>query len=53
MARQAEAFARALRGGEREGADGGDAVAALSVAELAASALSSGTQARARVPVRG
>jgi myo-inositol 2-dehydrogenase/D-chiro-inositol 1-dehydrogenase len=53
MQRQAEAFARAIRGGEREGADGADAVAALSVAELAAAALSSGSQARARVPVRG
>jgi myo-inositol 2-dehydrogenase/D-chiro-inositol 1-dehydrogenase len=53
MARQAEAFARTLRGGEREGADGADAVAALSVAELAASSLSSGAPARARVAVRG
>lgn len=53
MQRQAESFARALRGGEREGADGADAVAALSVAELAAAALTSGSLARARVPVRG
>jgi myo-inositol 2-dehydrogenase/D-chiro-inositol 1-dehydrogenase len=53
MKRQAEAFARAIRGGEREGADGADAVAALGVAELAAASLASGTQARARVAVRG
>ena len=36
MRRQAEAFARAVRGGEREGAGGADAVAALTVAEMAA-----------------
>jgi len=53
MERQAEAFARAIRGGEREGADGADALAALSVAELAAASLASGSQTRARVPVQG
>jgi myo-inositol 2-dehydrogenase/D-chiro-inositol 1-dehydrogenase len=53
MKRQAEAFARAVRGGEREGADGADAFAALSVAELAAASLSSGSQMRARVAVSG
>ncbi len=51
MKRQAEAFARALRGGEREGADGADAFAALSAAELAAAALAGGSQVRARVAV--
>src|SRR5437588_6161363 len=51
MARQAEAFARAVRGGEREGAGGADAVAALTVAELAAASLSTGMQTRARVAV--
>jgi myo-inositol 2-dehydrogenase / D-chiro-inositol 1-dehydrogenase len=51
MKRQAEAFARAVRGGEREGADGADAVAALSAAELAAASLSDGVQMRARVAV--
>jgi myo-inositol 2-dehydrogenase / D-chiro-inositol 1-dehydrogenase len=51
MKRQAEAFARAVRGGEREGADGVDAVAASSVAELASLSLSSGAQMRARVAV--
>jgi myo-inositol 2-dehydrogenase/D-chiro-inositol 1-dehydrogenase len=53
MVRQAEAFAAAVRGGEREGADGDDASAALSAAELAAESLSLGTQVRARVAVRG
>jgi myo-inositol 2-dehydrogenase / D-chiro-inositol 1-dehydrogenase len=53
MARQAEAFARAVRGGERDGADGTDAFAALTVAELAAAALSSGEPARASVPMAG
>jgi myo-inositol 2-dehydrogenase/D-chiro-inositol 1-dehydrogenase len=53
MKRQAEAFARAVRGGAREGADGADAVAALSVAELAAASLSGGVQVRARVAVGG
>jgi predicted dehydrogenase len=51
--RQAEAFARAIQGGEREGADGADAFAALSAAELAAAALAAGSQARARVAVQG
>jgi len=53
MKRQAEAFARAARGGEREGAGGADAFAALSVAELAAASLANGSQARAPVAVQG
>jgi myo-inositol 2-dehydrogenase / D-chiro-inositol 1-dehydrogenase len=53
MKRQAEAFARAVRGGEREGADGADAYAALSAAELAAAALASGSQVHAPVAVQG
>lgn len=53
MKRQAEAFARAVRGGEREGADGADAFAALSAAELAAASLASGSQVHARVAVQG
>jgi myo-inositol 2-dehydrogenase / D-chiro-inositol 1-dehydrogenase len=53
MRLQAEAFARAVRGGEREGAGGADAVAALSAAELAAAALSGGVQVRAPIPVGG
>jgi myo-inositol 2-dehydrogenase/D-chiro-inositol 1-dehydrogenase len=53
MGRQAAAFARAVRGGEREGADGADAFAALSVAELAAASLSGGSQVRAPVAVSG
>jgi myo-inositol 2-dehydrogenase/D-chiro-inositol 1-dehydrogenase len=53
MARQAEAFAQAVRGGERDGADGTDAVAALTVAELAAASLSSGAPPRPSVPVAG
>src|SRR5690242_15612599 len=44
MQRQAEAFARAVRGGVRVGADGADAHAALKTAELAAAALSGGAQ---------
>jgi myo-inositol 2-dehydrogenase/D-chiro-inositol 1-dehydrogenase len=51
MKRQAEAFARAVRGGEREGAGGADAVAALSAAELAAASLSGGVQVRAQARV--
>jgi myo-inositol 2-dehydrogenase / D-chiro-inositol 1-dehydrogenase len=39
MRRQAEAFARAVRGGECEGAQGSDAVAALSVAGMCARSL--------------
>jgi myo-inositol 2-dehydrogenase/D-chiro-inositol 1-dehydrogenase len=39
MRRQAEAFARAVRGGPLEGAGGADAVAALTVAEMAAESL--------------
>lgn len=46
MRRQAEAFARTVRGAEREAADGTDAVAALTVAEMAAESLA---QAGARV----
>lgn len=42
MRRQAEAFARAVRGEEAEGADGDDAVAALTVAEMAAESLAAG-----------
>jgi predicted dehydrogenase len=54
MLRQAEAFARALRGGEREGAGGADACAALTVAELAAASLAAGgTPMRAPVAVAG
>jgi myo-inositol 2-dehydrogenase/D-chiro-inositol 1-dehydrogenase len=54
MQRQAEAFAWAIRGGEREGADGADAFAALSAAELAAASLAGGSQqVRARVAVQG
>jgi myo-inositol 2-dehydrogenase / D-chiro-inositol 1-dehydrogenase len=53
MKRQAEAFARAIRGGEQEGADGADAFAALSAAELAAVSLAGGSQVRARVAVQG
>ncbi len=47
MQRQAEAFARALRGSACEGAQGEDAVAALTVAALAAESLTAGDQ---RVP---
>lgn len=42
MLRQAEAFARAVRGEPQEGAGGADAVAALQVAELAAESLCGG-----------
>jgi myo-inositol 2-dehydrogenase / D-chiro-inositol 1-dehydrogenase len=42
MRRQAEAFARAVRGGDLEGAGGADAVAALTVAGLAAESLGAG-----------
>jgi myo-inositol 2-dehydrogenase / D-chiro-inositol 1-dehydrogenase len=47
MRAQAEAFARAVRGGPREGAGGDDAVAALSVAAQVAESLAGGA---ARVP---
>lgn len=47
MQRQAEAFARAVRGAECEGAQGPDAVAALTVAALAARSLAAAGQ---RVP---
>jgi myo-inositol 2-dehydrogenase / D-chiro-inositol 1-dehydrogenase len=53
MARQAEAFARAVRGGELEGAGGADAFAALSAAEMAAASLSGSSVARAGVAVSG
>ena len=54
MQRQAEAFARAIRGGEREGADAADACAALTVAELAAASLAAGgAPMRVPVPVAG
>ena len=47
MRRQAEAFARATRTGESEGAGGTDAVAALTVAEMAAQSLTAhGAQIR-------
>jgi myo-inositol 2-dehydrogenase/D-chiro-inositol 1-dehydrogenase len=47
MRRQAEAFARAVRGEELEGAAGADAVTALTVAEMAAESLAAGgTQVR-------
>ena len=49
MQRQAEAFARAVRGEPREGAGGADAVAALTVAEMAAESL---THGGARVAAR-
>jgi myo-inositol 2-dehydrogenase/D-chiro-inositol 1-dehydrogenase len=42
MRRQAEAFASAVRGEEFEGAGGADAVAALTVAEMAAESLAAG-----------
>jgi predicted dehydrogenase len=42
MRRQAEAFARAVRGGAREGAEGDDAIAAQAVATRAAEALAGG-----------
>ena len=53
MRRQVEAFARAVRGGEREGADGADAFAALSAAELAAASLAGASQVQAQVAVQG
>lgn len=49
MRRQAEGFARAVRGGVCEGAGGSDAVAALAVAERSAEALASGAPPAARV----
>jgi myo-inositol 2-dehydrogenase / D-chiro-inositol 1-dehydrogenase len=49
MTRQAEGFARAFRGGACEGAQGADAVAALTVAEWTAAALSADLPA-ARIP---
>ncbi len=42
MRRQAEAFARAVRGGRLEGAGGEDAVAALTVADMASQSLGAG-----------
>jgi myo-inositol 2-dehydrogenase/D-chiro-inositol 1-dehydrogenase len=53
MARQAEAFARAVRGGELEGAGGADAFAALNAAEMAAASLSGGSVVRAGAAVGG
>jgi predicted dehydrogenase len=50
MVAQAEAFARAVRGGERQGAGGPDAVAALDVAERVAEALTAAAE-RARSPL--
>jgi myo-inositol 2-dehydrogenase/D-chiro-inositol 1-dehydrogenase len=47
MQAQAEAFARAVRGGPREGAGGDDAVAALTIAAQVAESLADGA---ARVP---
>lgn len=49
MTRQAEGFARAVRGGTCEGAQGADAVAALTVAEWTSEALSADWPA-ARIP---
>jgi myo-inositol 2-dehydrogenase/D-chiro-inositol 1-dehydrogenase len=49
MTRQAEGFARAVRGHAREGAGGDDAVAALTVAEWTAQALAAGPS-EARIP---
>lgn len=48
MRAQAEAFARAVRGGPREGADGDDAVAALTIAAQVAESLAASA---ARVPM--
>ena len=45
MTLQAEGFARAVRGGTREGAGGEDAVAALTVAEWTSQALAAGAPA--------
>lgn len=54
MRRQAEAFAATLRDGARRGADGIDAVAALTVAEMAAESLTqSGAQIRRASLVSG
>jgi myo-inositol 2-dehydrogenase / D-chiro-inositol 1-dehydrogenase len=50
MRRQAEGFARAVRGGRREGAGGADAVAALTVAEWTSEALASGGRPTVRGP---
>jgi myo-inositol 2-dehydrogenase/D-chiro-inositol 1-dehydrogenase len=52
MRRQAESFARAVRGAPCEGAQGDDAVAALTVAGWAADALSESDQASPRPAVR-
>jgi len=52
MRAQAEAFARAVRGGPGEGAGGDDAVAALTVAAQAAESLAGGAS-RAPSPVGG
>ncbi len=50
MTRQAEGFARAVRGGACEGARGADAVAALTVAEWTTDALRADGPAAARIP---
>lgn len=50
MRRQAEGFARAVRGARLQGAGGADAVAALTVAGWTAEALASGARPPARVP---
>jgi myo-inositol 2-dehydrogenase/D-chiro-inositol 1-dehydrogenase len=50
MARQAEAFARAVRGARCEGAQARDAVAALTVAGWASEALAAGSPWRAPAP---
>jgi myo-inositol 2-dehydrogenase/D-chiro-inositol 1-dehydrogenase len=48
MVAQAEAFARAIRGGALEGAGGADAVAAMTAAELVADALAEGGERQIR-----
>jgi myo-inositol 2-dehydrogenase / D-chiro-inositol 1-dehydrogenase len=50
MVAQAEAFARAIRGGELEGAGGADAVAAMTAAELVADALEEAGERQIRAP---
>jgi predicted dehydrogenase len=47
IAAQAQAFARAVRGGAGKGADGADAVAALTAAERAAGSLVQSARRRA------
>jgi myo-inositol 2-dehydrogenase / D-chiro-inositol 1-dehydrogenase len=50
MIAQAEAFARAVRGGELEGAGAADAVAAMTVAELVADALAEAGERKIPAP---